>query len=114
PANASTHPALSDPEKGAQQLADLVASGYQSVKFGFGKKGGAGLGVDPEHDARFVRLVREAMGPGPGIIPDLGNAVKYDIATVLRLVRRFEDEAQISWIEEPFHPDDIEAHRQLR
>jgi len=114
PANASTHPAQADPEKGAEELAALAAAGYQSVKFGFGKKGHAGLGVDPEHDARFVRLVREAMGPGPGIIPDLGNAVKYDIATVLRLVRRFEEEAQISWIEEPFHPDDIEAHRQLR
>jgi L-alanine-DL-glutamate epimerase-like enolase superfamily enzyme len=114
PANASTHPNKADPEEGAQELADLIKAGYQSVKFGFGKKGHAALGKDPEHDARFVRLVREAMGPGPGIIPDLGNAVKYDVGTVLRLVRRFEEEAQISWIEEPFHPDDVEAHRQLR
>lgn len=114
PANASTHPSKSDPEEGAEELAGFVRQGYQSVKFGFGKKGGAGLGVDPEHDALFVRLVREALGPGPGIIPDLGNAVKYDVSTVTRLVRRFEDEAQIAWVEEPFHPDDVEAHRQLR
>lgn len=114
PANASTHPALADPEAGARQLAGYIAKGFQSVKFGFGKKGEAGLGTDPERDALFVRLVREAVGPGPGIVPDLGNAVRYDPGTVMRLVQRFEDEAQIMWVEEPFHPDDIESHRQLR
>lgn len=114
PANASTHPALAELEAAAAELAGHVARGYKSVKFGFGKKGEAGLGTDPERDALFVRLVREALGPGPGIIVDLGNAVSYDVGTVTRLVQRFEDEAQIMWIEEPFHPDDIEAHRQLR
>lgn len=114
PANASTHPSKDSLEDCAEELAGFVKRGFQSVKFGFGKKGGAGLGKDPEHDARFVRLVREAMGPGPGIIPDLGNAVKYDVGTVIKLVRRFEDEAQIAWVEEPFHPDDVESHRQLR
>jgi len=114
PANASTHPSKKDPEEGAAELAGYVARGFQSVKFGFGKKGEAHLGHDPEHDARFVRLVREALGPGPGIMCDLGNAVTYDVSTVLRLTRRFEEEAQIAWIEEPFHPDDIAAHARLR
>ncbi len=113
PANASTHPSHQDLEKGAEELAGYTRTKFQSVKFGFGKKGSAGLGSDPARDAQFVKLVREAMGPGPGIMCDLGNAVKYDVSTVLRLNRKFEEDGQITWIEEPFHPDDHEAHARL-
>lgn len=113
PAVASTHPNRADIEEGAEELAGYVAKGFRGVKFGFGKKGHAGLGKDPEHDARFIAAVRRAVGPGPMIMPDLGNAVRYDFAQVLGLARRAEEEAQIYWIEEPFHPDDWEAHRAL-
>jgi L-alanine-DL-glutamate epimerase-like enolase superfamily enzyme len=113
PAIASTHPSRAGIEAGAQELGDYVAAGFRGVKFGFGKKGHAGLGVDPEHDARFIAAVREAVGPGPMIMADLGNAVRYDFAQVLALARRAEEEAQLFWIEEPFHPDDWDAHRAL-
>jgi D-galactarolactone cycloisomerase len=113
PAIASTHPSKATIEACAEDLAGHIRAGFRGVKFGFGKKGHAGLGLDPARDAAFVAAVRQAIGAGPMIMPDLGNAVRYDVATVTRLAARFLEDAQIAWIEEPFHPDDMAAHLDL-
>ncbi len=113
PACASTHPSLPTHEANAEELAGYIAAGYQSVKVGFGKRGDAGLGRDPDVDVAFVRKVRERIGPAAGFMVDIGNAVSWDVATAIRTTRRFE-EHRIAWIEEPLHPDDIDGLRLLR
>lgn len=113
PACASTHPSRKTHEENADELAGYVAQGFQSVKFGFGKKGHAGLGRDPDHDVAFVAAVRRALGDGPGLMIDVGNAVNWDVATAVRTVRRFE-EYRPDWIEEPLHPDDWHGLAELR
>src|SRR5262249_16417522 len=46
PACASSHPKLPTIDEMVRELVGHLASGYQSVKVGFGKKGDANLGID--------------------------------------------------------------------
>ena len=39
----------------AEELAQHIQNGYQSVKVGFGKKGQADLGIDEDRDIAFAR-----------------------------------------------------------
>lgn len=113
PACASIHVKHETHEENASEIAGYMEEGYQSVKVGFGKKGKARLGQEAVHDLAFARAVRERIGPDRGFIVDIGNNVKWDVGHAIRMTRAFE-ELGIWWIEEPFHPSDIEAHRQLR
>lgn len=113
PACASTHASKATHEANAEEMAGYITAGYQSVKIGFGKRGHAGLGRDPDHDVAFVAAVRAAIGPKAGLMIDIGNSVRWDVATAIRTTRRME-EHQITWIEEPLHPDDIAGYQELR
>jgi L-alanine-DL-glutamate epimerase-like enolase superfamily enzyme len=87
--------------------------GFKGVKLGFGKKGLADIGRDPERDIGFVRDLRAALGPDFEIIVDIGNGVKWDAATGIDTVRRMA-EYDIGWIEEPFYPTHIDDYRALK
>lgn len=113
PACASTHASKATHEENAEELASFIQSGFQSVKVGLAKKGYAGLGRDPKHDIAFVRKVRESIGEKAGFMVDIGNGVKWDIATAITTTRAFE-EYNIFWIEEPFLPDNLAAHSELK
>src|SRR5258708_33215273 len=63
---ASSHPRSHTIEDMAAELARSIASGYQLVKGGFGKKGLANLGVDEARGAAFVPAVVEAIVPKAG------------------------------------------------
>jgi L-alanine-DL-glutamate epimerase-like enolase superfamily enzyme len=113
PVCASTHPKASDIDAMAAELAVHIANGYQLVKVGFGKKGHANLGMEEERDIRFVRAVRQAIGPKAGFIVDIGAKVRWDLPRAVRMAKAFQ-EAKLTWLEDPFPPTNLAAYRHLR
>lgn len=109
----STHPSKASIEAMARDFADHVAAGVTAVKFGFGKRGDARLGVDPARDLEFVRAVREAVGPAVDIMVDLGHNVRYEPMQAIRMTRAFAEHG-IRWIEDPLPRWDWDGYRQLR
>jgi len=87
----------------AEEAAGYRAEGFSAVKL----KVGYGL----EEDARMVRAVRDAIGPGVGLMIDANHA--YDTVGAIRLGRSVEA-FDIAWFEEPVPPEDVAGHRQVR
>ncbi len=113
PACASTHPSKPSNQANAEEIAQyILQDGYQSIKIGFGKKGHAGLGKNHQHDIDFVKTVRHAIGDA-GFMVDIGNAVEWDIPTAIRMTQEFE-KYNITWIEEPLHPNNMRGYAELR
>lgn len=115
PAIASTHPRAASLEEEADRHARYVSEvGFQGCKLGLGKRGEAGLGSDVERDVELIRLLRDRIGPSPMLMWDRGvNALTWDTAFAIRLTNALEEHG-LTWIEEPFEPDDVEAFRRLR
>jgi L-alanine-DL-glutamate epimerase-like enolase superfamily enzyme len=109
----STHPNLESIDAMAADFAAHVAQGVTAVKFGFGKRGAARLGYEPERDIAFVRAVREAVGPHVDVIVDLGQNVRWELPQAIRMIRAFEA-FNIRWIEDPLHTDDWAGYTTLR
>jgi L-alanine-DL-glutamate epimerase-like enolase superfamily enzyme len=97
----------------AEDIAGWLARGLSGVKVGFGKKGDAHLGYEHARDIAFVKTVREAIGPKPDIMIDLGVKVYWDVSTAIRRVRAME-EFGLAWIEEPLGPNDPAGYQALR
>ncbi len=112
PVCASTHPKASEIGAMAAELAGHIASGYQLVKVGFGKKGHANLGVEAKRDIAFVKAVREAIGDA-GFIVDIGAKMKWNLPYAVKMAKVFA-EYKLTWLEDPFHPDNMEAYAGLR
>lgn len=113
PACASSHPKASTVDGMAEELAGHIAAGYQLVKVGFGKKGEANLGVDEDRDVAFVRTVRAAIGEKAGFIVDVGAKCRWDIPRAVSTARKMA-QYNLTWIEDPFHPDNLDAYQHLR
>ena len=115
PAIASTHPRLASLEQEADRHARYVTDlGFQGCKLGLGKRGEARLGYDVERDVEFVRLLRERVGPEPMLMWDRGvNTLTWDAAFAIRLTPALEEHG-LTWIEEPFEPEDLDSFRRLR
>jgi L-alanine-DL-glutamate epimerase-like enolase superfamily enzyme len=112
PVCASTHPKASEIGAMADELAGHIANGYQLVKVGFGKKGHANLGVEARRDIAFVKAVREAIGEA-GFIVDIGAKMKWTLPYAVKMAKAFA-EHKLTWLEDPFHPDNMEAYTGLR
>lgn len=113
PACAANHVNKATLEENVAEVVDFQRQGYSAVKLGFGKRGLSDIGRNPEGDIRFVRALREALGPDFEIIVDVGNGVVWDRETAIRTVRAMS-EYDIGWIEEPFYPTLIEDYRALK
>jgi D-galactarolactone cycloisomerase len=87
----------------AEEAASYVADGFSAVKLK------VGYGV--EEDARMTRAVRDAIGPGIGLMIDANHA--YDAVAAIRLGRLAEP-YDIAWFEEPVPPEDVAGHREVR
>jgi D-galactarolactone cycloisomerase len=87
----------------AEEAAGYAAEGFGAVKLK------VGFGV--EEDARAARAVREAIGPGTGLMVDANHA--YDVVAAVALGRRIEA-LEIGWFEEPVPPEDVAGHRAVR
>lgn len=87
----------------AEEAAGYAAEGFKAVKLK------VGFGIDD--DVRATRAVRDAIGPGIGLMIDANHA--YDVVAAIRLGRKVED-LDIGWFEEPVPPEDIAGHREVR
>lgn len=85
------------------EMTRLADAGYSGVKMKVGKP-------DPREDLRRVAAVREALGPGVRLMIDVNQ--KWDRSRALAYAHQFE-QFDITWLEEPLDPDDVEGHRRL-
>ena len=115
PAVASTHPSAASLELEADRHARYISElGYRGCKLGLGKKGDAGLGSDIERDVELIRLLRERVGPEPMVMWDRGvNTLTWDASFAIRLTKALEEHG-LTWIEEPFEPEDVDAFHRLK
>jgi L-alanine-DL-glutamate epimerase-like enolase superfamily enzyme len=87
-----------------KDLKSLVAQGWNSVKIKVGKP-------DWREDASRLIAAREAVGPNVELMCDANKMWSFQTAQRLLPVL---NEVEAGWIEEPFHPDDVDAHRRLQ
>ena len=98
------------PDKVAAEAADYVSQGYQAMKcrFRYGPYDGAkGLNENVEH----IRNIREAAGNNVMIMGDA--YMGWDLRYAIEFCKRVE-KYNLSWLEEPFIPDDLTSYAQLR
>jgi L-alanine-DL-glutamate epimerase-like enolase superfamily enzyme len=91
-----------------EQLIDealgLMDQGYTALKMKVGK-------ADSSEDFRRVKAVRKAIPAGVLLMTDANQ--KWDLMQASHATSLLQ-ELDLSWIEEPMHPDDIKAHRVLK
>lgn len=112
PAIATGHATIADLDALVEETASWVRGRAQGVKVGFGKRGEANLGFDHDRDVAFVAGLREALGPGPRIMVDLGVRNHWSVADATERVHAFEEHG-LYWIEEPLGADDPVGYRRL-
>lgn len=84
---------------------DLAQQGYRAVKFGWGP-----MGASEEGDIALVRAARRGLGDQVELMVDAGLC--WDTATAIRRAKQFE-EFNLTWLEEPLHPDNIQGYARL-
>jgi len=85
--------------------------GFKAIKIGWGA-----LGVDFEQTVKWVKTVREIVGPDVDIMVDFGcsgSGRAISVSAAKKVIRAIE-EYNLSWIEEPLPPDDIDGYAELR
>ncbi|MDX6541427.1 MAG: L-rhamnonate dehydratase [Gaiellales bacterium] len=91
--------------------ARMVAAAQREAGFGALKLGWGPLGEDADLDVSLVAAAREGLGDDAELMVDIGKGwVEVDDA--IRRARRME-EYRLTWIEEPFWPDEYDKYRAL-
>jgi len=99
-----------EPKQYAAEARAVIDMGFDAYKMR--------PGMGPEKDLETVALMREAVGPGAGLMIDahtwwrMGDN-SYCFETIAKLVRDMEQYHPL-WLEEPLPPDDHNAYRKLR
>ena len=83
---------------------ELVDAGYRALKMKVGL-------ADSREDRRRVAAVKKAIPENVILMADANQ--KWDLMQARKATRLLED-LELSWIEEPMHPDDIRAHAALK
>jgi L-alanine-DL-glutamate epimerase-like enolase superfamily enzyme len=99
---------IADLDTMQRETREQVGKGHVAIKMKVGRTpelGGLRMDVDS------VRAVREAAGPDVEIGIDVNSA--YDAATAIRFCRGVE-QYDITFLEEPVYPDDIDGYEQIR
>ena len=86
-----------------RDMAALLEDGWSAIKMKVGHE-------DPATDVERVRRVRAALGQDFRLMVDANQ--RWDLPTAQAFSRRVED-LDITWFEEPCHPDDVRAHAEL-
>jgi L-alanine-DL-glutamate epimerase-like enolase superfamily enzyme len=81
----------------------LIEQGYTALKMKVGL-------ADSHEDRRRVEAVRKVIGDSVLLMVDANQ--KWDLMQARHAARLLED-LDLSWLEEPLHPDDIRSHRML-
>jgi L-alanine-DL-glutamate epimerase-like enolase superfamily enzyme len=88
--------------------------GYTIVKAGWGMRPDSVFGLERERDIRFVREIRNVIGPDISLVVDTpGARGLWDVPTAIRRFRELE-EFDLRWIEQPLPPGDLAGHARLR
>jgi L-alanine-DL-glutamate epimerase-like enolase superfamily enzyme len=82
----------------------LLDAGYTALKMKVGL-------ADTREDVKRVRAVREAIGRNTALMVDANQA--WDLLQA-QIAARLLAELDLTWLEEPLHPDDIPAHHALK
>ena len=90
-----------------QEPAQLVARARRAVADGYRK---IKVKIQPGQDVEYVRAVREALGPGVGIMADANSAYTLDSAEHLAGLDAFD----LIMLEQPLGDDDLVRHAQLQ
>lgn len=99
---------IADLDTMLRETREQVEKGHAAIKMKVGRTPElGGLRMDIES----VRVVRGAAGPDVEIGIDVNSA--YDAATAIRFGRAVEDQ-DISFLEEPVYPDDIDGYEMIR
>ena len=92
-----------EPDSLANEALEHVATGYRALKLR--------VGDTAEQDIARVLAVRKAVGPEIDWLVDANT--NYTLLDVRKVMPAF-DEAGVTWIEEPFPPQDRKAYRMAR
>ena len=92
-----------EPASLAKEAQEHVATGYRALKLR--------VGDTAEKDITRVHAVRKAVGGDIDLLVDANT--NYTLADVRKVMPAF-DEAGVSWLEEPFPPQDRKAYRMAR
>lgn len=99
---------IADLDTMLRETREQVEKGHVAIKMKVGRTPElGGLRMDIES----VRVVRAGAGPDVEIGIDVNSA--YDAATAIRFGRAVEDQ-DISFLEEPVYPDDIDGYEMIR
>jgi len=90
------------------QARQQVGAGHTALKVKIGR--GPALG-GRRMDVASVKAIRDAVGAGVDLMLDVNSA--YDAATAIAVCRQLEGE-DITWIEEPVPPDDLDGYQRVR
>ena len=88
----------------AEQLGGWAAAEIPRVKMKVGR--------EPERDLERVRVAREAIGPDTELYVDANGGLSR--AQALWFARRYAEDYDVRWFEEPVSSDDLEGLRLLR
>lgn len=88
-----------DPNSLADEALGHIANGYRALKLR--------VGDTAEKDIARVRAVRKAVGPEIDLLVDANT--NYTLQDVRKVMPSF-DEAGVTWLEEPFPPQDRKAY----
>jgi L-alanine-DL-glutamate epimerase-like enolase superfamily enzyme len=114
PVIVSTHAFYEDLGYQSDFLAQCVTEiGAAGVKVGWGKKGGAGLGVDSARDVQFAQSLRAALPEGSHMMFDIGARIRWSVDEAIERVAAFEP-FDLYWIEEPLGADNPAGYRRLK
>lgn len=83
----------------------LVQQGFKAVKFGWGP-----MGESEASDIAHVEAARRGLGADAELMVDAGLC--WDTATAIRRARQFAP-FNLTWLEEPLHPDNLEGYARL-
>lgn len=87
-----------------QEGVEMLEKGWRILKVKIGRP-------DPLEDAAVVVALRKEVGDGPEIRADANQA--YDVRTAIRVIERME-EANLGFLEQPVHRDDLEGMAEVR
>jgi L-rhamnonate dehydratase len=101
------------PELAAERSLEQVAQGFQGLKW-YLPPGATTSKEGMREGVALVEAVRDAVGDDVDIMIDLGLTRPHlnPVVNVIELARQLEP-YRITWLEEPLHYDDVDAHRTL-
>jgi len=91
-------------DRQVQELAKrALDQGFRAFKLKVGSK-------DPERDIRRAQMLRELVGPNALVMLDVNQ--QWTLPQAIRMCHALRSMSPY-WIEEPTHPDDVQAHKVL-